>query len=183
MNFFSQLFLGFLLLLIPSSTQADLVSEKLLGDINRQTFANAAFAVTDPNEWYVITLEQSPITVPLSLNRNKGFSHGGINLTDTGVEVLAEGSYSVNISIVLQNNGVAPVLVNVNLVNNELLDPNDALLGTVALLQPGALETISTAGIVPDIITGTELSLVGSNGGSGTADLTIVAWQISLSRI
>lgn len=183
MKFFRQQLLGFLLLLIPLSTQADLVSGALLENFDRQTFANATFAVTDPLEWYVITLEPSPITTPISLNRNKGFRHGGINLTDTGVEVLTKGSYLVNFFTVLQNNGVIPVLVNVNLVENGLLNPDDAPLGAMVLLQPGAVETITIAGIVPDITSGTELSLVGSNGGSGAADLTVVSWQISLSRI
>lgn len=143
----------------------------------------AAFGVTSPTFWYTINTLSYPNAVPLSLNRNLGFSQGDIKLKPNGLKIYEKGNYSVSFSAILQNNeieGAALIPVFVALDGSF----SQTSIGGVVTLPTGQLNTVYGTGILENIEEGTRLTLVATNGGSPNPQpITVISWSISVFKI
>ena len=149
--------------------------------------ADAGFSTSSPAEWYTVTAFPYPIATPLSLFRNRGTVQGNFLLTPTGLIIGQPGNYSVNFNAILTFTvgGSSNPFVTVFLVKDGVFNPLDTSnIGGVSTVPFEQITTIQATGVLQNVLPGTALSLVISNGGSGDAvDITVVAWGISVFRI
>lgn len=152
---------------------------------NRCHLGSAGFSTTSAQSWYTINTLPYPTTVPLSLNRNQGFTEGKVELTPTGLLIREPGNYSISFSAILQNNdpeytALIPVFVSLN----EAFDPLDIPVGSVVALPTGLVNTVHGTGILHQVKAGTTISLIATNGGSPQPQaIHVVAWNMSLFKI
>lgn len=148
-------------------------------------FAEAAHA-GGPSDFYTVNAPSYPATVPLSLNRNIGETHGDIELNSMGITITTPGTYLVNFEAILFNTTGSDEVISVFLVENDTYDPNNLLtLGSTATLPAsGAITPIQANGILANVPAGTKLSLVVSNGDGNPSDtVTVAAWFIVATKI
>ena len=137
-----------------------------------------------PDLWYTISTHSYPDSVPLSLNRNKGLSEGGVYPSPTGFTIGEGGDYWISITAILQNLGADTILIPVFLALNEEFNPDDPEVGGVVTLEPNIISNLHGTGIVKNIEPGTRLSLVATNAGAPLPqDVVVVAWSISLFKL
>ena len=147
-------------------------------------FGTAGFGVTNPDLWYSITTNSYPEATLLSQERNKGLNQGGVYLSPTGFTVGEEGSYWVEITVILQNTGTEPLLIPFFLGENETFDAENPQLGGVVTLSPEVITSAHGTGIVKNVTPGTRLSILATNGGYPfPQDVTVVSWGISLVKL
>lgn len=147
-------------------------------------FGSAGFGVTDPSLWYTISTNSYPDAVPLSEQRNKGLSEGGVYLSPTGFTIGEAGNYWVTITVILQNPGSDTILIPVFLAQNEQFDSANPDVGGVVTLEPNLIMTLNGTGIIKDVQPGTRLSLVATNGGAPfPQEVTVAGWSISLFKL
>lgn len=146
----------------------------------------AGFSTMNPADWYVINTVGYPVTVPLSLNRNRGSTQGDIHLTSRGLKIKKRGNYFATFTAVLLNNDPnAMPLIPLFLVPNDTFDPaSTTTIGTIVALPPGIITSIESSGILQNVKPGTKFSIVATNAGSPDPQpITVVAWDISLFKI
>jgi hypothetical protein len=145
----------------------------------------ASFASTSPGLWYTIQSSAYPTTVPLSLNRNRGFSEGDISLTPNGINVGCRGRYWVNFSVVVQDVNESTPELAVFLAPNGIFNPLDisTLIGGVAEVDFGEFTTIQGSGIIDNVNPHTIWTLVAANTSGVVQPVSVVAWTISFFKI
>ncbi len=146
----------------------------------------AAFATDDPLNWYFVNPPPYPATTPFSLNRNVGFTQGNISLTTDGLEVNKPRNYWISFSAVVLNPDVMNTPgIGVSIVRDGVYIPLDPTLppGGVAVLPPNSPVTITGSGVLPNVATGTDLSLVAFSTAGVMADVAVISWSISITRI
>jgi hypothetical protein len=152
---------------------------------DRQHFGTATLS-PDRDLWYTIDVNSYPETTPLSLNRNKGLSEGGVYLSPTGFTIGEVGNYWVSITAILQNPTEDSILIPVYLVANETLDPDDVSpIGGIVTLDAGKINSVEGTGILKNVTPGTRLSLVATHACCSTSPVpvTVISWSISLFKM
>jgi hypothetical protein len=184
---------------LPSSTtvlssnntsETKSVSESKVDSQGCKPTATAGFS-GDPSSWYTILTPSFPDTVPMSLNRNRGFAEGPVVLESDGITVQESGNYWVSVTAYLSNpsettGNIFPVF----LVRDGTFDfKAEDLLGVTLALRPVPsgdtfFDSATASGPLRNVRSGTRLSLVINNGGAPDPQpVSVVAWNISLHKL
>jgi hypothetical protein len=152
---------------------------------NKCQLGRAGFSTMNSSNWYTIDTISYPVTVPLSINRNAGFTQGDVELTPTGLIINKSGNYFVSFSAILTNPGPDAILIPVFVIQNGIFEPNSMNnIGSAVSLPQNFILPTQASGIIENVNAGTTISIVATNGGSDQPQpVTVIAWNIDLFRI